>query len=326
MKRGYSAVFFALATLSLCAGRTAAQDADSLSLVAVADAVLREAPWSGAREVAGVSLGTRVRVLARTEAGSREADGSEPASWLYVAVVESGPRGWLRGAGTVALAPSHPEAGYAAMMERYREQARDGGVPFELAVALERVLEEAQAVYGRSARFELLEMDAIDMAGQWPIGWPPRDPTHLAWYEEHEGMIRGRPIGGFQVSPDALWALVDRYRDTPAADTIAFRAAWAQLAHCEDDAGCWLVTALEPAGRYLARFPDGVHVEATLERMRDRTEVAAEYACWNEQTGEPRVDAEAIARTRSLLEPFAAPVRDSVLADLARIEEKCRRR
>jgi hypothetical protein len=295
------------------------QGPEEVHLVTADVALVRGAASTGAEVVARLPAGTRVRVLERTE--EEQEIGGERSSWLRVAEVGGEELGWVFGALTVPLDPSRPEVAYGALIGKFLALDRTHSVPFETAVALEKALVEAERAYGPGPELALMRVDAVDLAGKWVGVWS-RNPAHGPWFREHEGMVR-ETADGQRVSAEWLWKLADRYRDTPAADSIAFRAAWARWYHCEDDATCWLRFGLEPAAAYLERFPAGERVEESLRRLHGRSEFAADLACWNGDTDRARVEPELVARTRVLVEPLASPWRDSVLAELAEIEARC---
>ena len=313
-----------LATFLLClvpvAEGGAAQAPAESRVIATDVANLRADPSVASAVVRRVEIGTRLRVLSRSS--EEEEIGGNRAHWYEVIEQGEAARGWVFGALTLPFDPDRPEVAFDTLVERFADRRQPA--PFLTLDALERALDRMQNEYGESPDLEILRLDVLDAAGFHVFGWTPGDPAHATWVEKHRDLIRYYETGGYwEVRREAFWDLVEKYRSRPEAERIAWHASQPPSSHCEDDAGCWLSVGWESLGEYLKRFPGGLYVDSALHRLRRHSEIAAEYACWDESTGEPRVDAALLSQVREILGPIRSSAKHGVLEDLDRVDEKC---
>jgi hypothetical protein len=253
-------------------------------------------------------------------------EGSAAGEWVRVRAAD-GARGWVRRDLTVPYDAANPLPALRRITERSLAQER---APFATRARLVNVLTGAAGSGTPAARAELslLRLRALQKAldehaggGGGSAANPLRDGKIRADSSE---LVYGESQGQWFVRADRFWALHDRYRALPIAESIAWHAATQDLpGECEGDPTCLFGLAEMTAARYLALYPRGAHATeargtvATLlgyveELTRDRstharfcTRRGAEYTLTPRQITALTAAASGSARTASLLRTLA---------------------
>jgi hypothetical protein len=285
--------------------------------VATMDAIrLRGGPSATAAAVRTLDIATPLTV-----------EGSAAGEWVRVRAAD-GARGWVRRDLTVPYDAASPLPALRRITERSLAQER---APFATRARLVNVLTGAAGTGTPAARAELslLRLRALQKAldehasgGGGSAANPLRDGRIRADSSE---LVYGEPQGQWYVAADRFWALHDRSRGLPIAESIAWHASTQDLpGECESDPTCIFGVAEMTAGRYLALYPRGAHATAargnlaTLlgyveELTRDRsshaqycTKRGAEYTLTPRRVTALTAAASGSARTASLLRTLAS--------------------
>jgi hypothetical protein len=251
-------------------------------------------------------------------------EGSAAGEWVRVRSAD-GARGWVRRDLTVPYDAANPLPALRRITERSLAQER---APFATRARLVNVLTGAAGSGTPAARAELslLRLRALQKAlDEHASGGSAANPLRAGRIRaDSSELAYGEPQGQWFVSADRFWALHDRYRALPIAESIAWHAATQDLpGECESDPTCIFGLAEMTAGRYLALYPRGAHATeargklATLlgyveELTRDRsthaqfcTKRGAEYTLTPRQITALTAAASGSARTASLLRTLA---------------------
>jgi hypothetical protein len=132
---------------------------------------------------------------------------------------------------------------------------------------------------------ERMEAASLELRGQTTLAWLEAlkavvssipfertdEPLIRAWLEaNHMLVIYSEPAGEWLIGSDVLWALHDEYRDTTAADGIAWLAALNGLpGECEGYVPCYVVSLDRLYGEYLRRHPTGRYASDALARITE---------------------------------------------------------
>lgn len=225
--------------------------------VATVDAIrLRAGPSATAAPVRTLDIATPL-VL----------EGNGAGEWVRVRAAD-GARGWVRRDLTVPYDAANPLPALRRITERSLARER---APLATRAQLVHVLAGASgATPAARAELALLRLRALQMAldehaaagsGADPLrdGGIRADTSELAY---------GDPQGQWFVRADRFWALHDRNRALPIAESIAWHAATQRLpGECEGDPTCVFRLAEITMGRYLASHPRGAHAPAALREM-----------------------------------------------------------
>jgi hypothetical protein len=194
------------------------------------------------------------------------------------------------------------------------------------------------------AELELLRLRAVErvlevpeLQNYSPYANPPGRTEPAAEVREfvnaHEEEIAySEPAGEWLVPAPAYWALYERYRDTRAADEMAWAAANAGLVgECEGMIGCYLDVLAFTYVRYLEERPAGNHGDQALAQIIEQltlmggTGAAGRALCGDERTTEG-VKPEQLQQIRSAVEqvqPAAGSGKDSALVLIGNLEKRC---
>jgi hypothetical protein len=227
--------------------------------VATVDAIrLRGGPSATAAPVRTLDVATPLLV-----------EGNAAAEWLRVRAAD-GARGWVRRDLTVPYDAANPLPALRRITERSLAQE---SAPFATRARLVNVLAGTSgATPAARAELALLRLRALQKAldehasgGGGSGANPVRDGGIRADTSE---LAYGEPQGQWYVRADRFWALHDRNRALPIAESIAWHAANQQLpGECEGDATCIFGLGESTMGEYLARHPRGAHAPAALREL-----------------------------------------------------------
>ena len=197
------------------------------------------------------------------------AEGAASGDWVRVRAGAA--RGWVRRDLTVPYDAANPLPALRRIATRSMGQE---SAPFATRARLVNVIgDAARAVTAPAAKAELslLRLRALQKALDEHRGGFDSNPLREGRIRADSGeIVYGEPQGQWYVSVDAFWALRDRYRALPIAETIAWDAATRQLpGECEGDATCVFGVAEIQAGRYLSLYPRGTHAPAALRQLTE---------------------------------------------------------
>lgn len=246
-----------LGLLVLGAGTVALPRAGSAQthLTTAANVRVRAAPSDSARIVTHVPLGTS---LVRTA--------SAVDAWMPVRLPAGG-EGWIH---TSLLAEadsaSHAHVAERIVVERLAREDDGFDARAELVAFIERVLDSGIADE-TAGRFALLRLRALDAAFE-RIPFLRRNwwPALQAFIDERGDALRyNEPGGMWMVRNEHILDVHARYRDTEAADDIA----WFMVGHglggeCEGWLPCYIGWHDRLEGEYLRLHPRGAHVQEVL--------------------------------------------------------------
>jgi hypothetical protein len=183
-----------------------------------------------------------------------------------------------------------------------------------------------------NARFALYRLRAMrNVFENIPFGRGDTDP-YKAWIASHHDAAQyNEPAGHWMIAPRYVLDVHGQYRDTTAADDIAWFFVQNGLAgECEGDLPCYAAGANKLSGEYLRLHPAGRHVEDALEDI-----VAGLNGAMDNVQQFPAVLAEfepslRCGELRAALDPLAAAVaatqsarQAAALATLARYRQLC---
>jgi hypothetical protein len=96
------------------------------------------------------------------------------------------------------------------------------------------------------------------------------------WFRKQTETLFYNELGGnWLINDQLVWTLHAKYRETTAADDLAWLAA--QLpkgGECEGYVPCYTATARMQSGEYLRRHPRGAHTDAAMRRIIEALENA----------------------------------------------------
>ncbi len=226
--------------------------------VATTDAVrLRGAPSATAAAVRTLEIATPLTI-----------EGSAAGEWVRVRAAD-GARGWVRRDLTTPYDAASPLPALRRITERSLARER---APFATRARLVNVLTGAAGTGTPAARAEisLLRLRALQKAlDEHAAGGSGGSPLRGGRIRaDSSELVYGEPQGQWYVGADRFWALHDRSRALPIAESIAWHAATQELpGECEADPTCIFGLAEITAARYLALYPRGAHAPAARGKL-----------------------------------------------------------
>jgi hypothetical protein len=299
----------------------AAQGSDAKSRITSASGVrVRAEPRTDAAEVARLPLGVVVRELERS--AQRERVGETEDYWFRVATA-GGVEGWVFGGLTAAFEPARRAEVYRRIAAaRVSNAAATFPELSDLVVFLERAVTEVKD-RAALAELELARLNALQRSlANIDMMEKDKEPF-AAWTKARESQIvYSDPSGLWYVRAEMFWDLQAKYKDLPAAETIAWEAAQIPLpGECEGYLPCHLYLLSQTEGRYLKLYPRGAHAGEALRNLSEfLNHVVGEQSAENSSfTAEPEDRAEVaknVAELRAQVTPTNHPLRARVLEQL----------
>jgi hypothetical protein len=220
---------------------------------------LRSAPVTNASIAAELPLGTELIALERKDA-------ADP--W-YRVQSDDGRNGWVLGRWTTPLDPGRRdqtiESIVLARLSR-RSPVRGDGESFSTRLQLFDLIERTAARLKdgeAQARFALYRLRSLnDVALGVPFGRSDSDP-YRSWIRAHrEEVAYDEPGGSWMVDASYVMQTHEKYRDTAAADDIAwFLVTNGVRGECEGDVPCYIDKQNQLNGQYLRWHPHGRYVD-----------------------------------------------------------------
>jgi hypothetical protein len=216
---------------------------------------LRAAPQRAASIAFELPIGTELSVLERSGAPS------DP--WLRVRT-NDGRTGWVLGRLTTKIdAQRSDDTVESILLDQLKKEADSS---FEARLQVFDFIEQRSGRVKdreREARFALYRLRSMQhVFASIPSQGNDRDP-YRDWIAKHDDAARyNSPAGAWMVDPEYVKRIHDRYRDTNAADEIAWLYVGNGLTgECEGDVPCYVrwTNALE--GWYLRTHPTGKHTD-----------------------------------------------------------------
>jgi hypothetical protein len=220
---------------------------------------LRATPQSTAAIIFQLSLGTELSVLARSGVASE--------SWLRVRT-NDGREGWLLGRLTTPIDSTHYlQTVEGITREQLAAHAKVTATSFETRLQLFDLIERTamhlaeREAQGRFALYRLRAMTLV-LSG---IPFKPRDfkTAYKPWLDAHrEAVAYNSPAGAWMVEASYIREVHEEYRDTAAADDLAWFLVQNGLrGECEGDVPCYLSWQNQLNGEYLRLHPRGRHAD-----------------------------------------------------------------
>lgn len=324
-----------LLLLLLCADSPAvrAQESQAVSRERITTAAavrLRAEPRLDAAEVGRLRFGTILQVLAQTETRTRAGESED--FWYRVAAPE-GMEGWVFGALTVPFAAARrAEISRDIALTRLKPEEIAFTDAVEVTEFLAREVNASSASLPAAARaeLELLRLRALSRSLS-AIPFERQDqPPYRAWLESHKAeIVYSEPAGLWLVESERFWKLGEKYRALPIAERIAWEAAQNTLpGECEGFLVCHLSIFLLTEGRYLERYPRGVHTDEVLTRLGEMLSAALASSPQDvyEVPKEERADLQKrVAEIRQVVMKTSSPRKAALIEQLRRLGEKHRR-
>lgn len=246
---------------------------------------LRTAPDMTAPIVVEMPLGAELSVLDRNDL--------RPDPWLRVRTGD-GREGWvLRRLTTQVDTQHHDETIESVVLDQLKKQAEMNGTTFEARVQLfdliERTLRRGKD-RERNARLAIYRLRSMQLVFNGiPFQGNKREPFR-SWLAMHEDAARyNEPAGAWMVDPEYVKNVHNEYRDTSAADDLAWVFAENGLyGECEGDVPCYVSWTNELDGWYLRTHPAGNHkddanaqvavkLNGAMDNLRNFPAVLAEF-------------------------------------------------
>ncbi len=271
-RHGPAGVTFALA-LMLATTRVyhIALHADQRRLTNVVNARLRSAADTSSSVTAVLPLGTELTTVACTSV-------KEP--WCHVETTD-GRDGWILERLTTLFDPSRTATSVESIVIARLARGFDGGETFQSRLQLLDLVERTAAgVSDRETqgRFAFHRIRALKLVSSG-IPHHPRDfdTTYKPWLDAHETAVAyDEPDGQWKVEASYIHEIHDQFRDTDAADDIAwFMAQNGLRGECEGDVPCYLNRHNQLNGEYLRLHPHGRHANESNEEIAVRLNIIA---------------------------------------------------
>lgn len=287
---------------------------------------VRNAPEATASILFELPLGTELLEVSRSN--SRK-------PWFRVRT-DDGREGWVLGRLTTSIdADRYGDTVEALVVAQLKRHSEMRATSFAARAQLVDLIERTSATLNKRearARFALYRLRSMqDVLLGVPLRGDGRDP-YRAWIAGHDDAALYIEPGGWIVDPAYVLNVHDEYRDSPAADDIAwFYAQNGWLSECEGDVPCYVGWVNNLHGWYLRTHRGDHHSEdANAEIARALNGVMDNF------TRFPLVLAAFDPKTRCgelhlVLDPLAAavtatpsPSRAAALAGIERFAKLCR--
>jgi hypothetical protein len=309
------------------AAARAAQASNTKSRIVTATGVrLRAEPRADAAEVGRLTLGVVLRELERSP--QRERIGASEDYWFRVAA-EGGAEGWVFGGLTAPFEPARRAEVYRSIAAaRVNNAAATFPELSDLVVFLEHAVTEVKEREAL-AELELARLVALQRSlANIDMSELEKQP-YASWTKTREPQIvYSEPAGQWYVRAELFWELQDKYKDLPAAETIAWEAAQMPLpGECEGYLPCHLYAFTQSEGRYLKLYPRGPHAGDALRNLSEfLDQVVAEQNDERPVFEVPQEDRAELAKTVAELRAQVAPsnhaLRARVLEQLDTVAKK----
>jgi len=254
-------------TLTLAANSGVA--ADETRITNASNVRLRAAPATDAAIVRELPLGAELTVVGNS-------GGAEP--WYHVRTADRRD-GWVAGALTTALDPTHRDQIVESIVEARLHSSGDFAAVVQLAAFIERnaVRLKDRDARGRFALYRLRALSAVFSSVPFRVRdrgvelqLPEAEP-YGTWIRGHLDAARYNEVAGaWMVDPEYVRAVHDSHSNAAAADEIAwFYVANGLFGECEGDVPCYVSWKNQLDGWYLRSHPGGRHTdESTLDIAR----------------------------------------------------------
>jgi hypothetical protein len=265
-------VVFGTCLIGLWAGECLAQKVPAKRLTNGSNVRLRTSPDATSPTVSELALGTELSVLERRTSAD---------SWFRVRT-DDGREGWVSGRLTTPFDSEHYIATVEAIaVAQLKSHSEIRGTSFAVRVQLFDLIERTsrrvndREVSARFAWYRLRSM--VDVFAAIPFGADHDDP-YERWVTNHwdEG-LRDAPSGTWKIEPAFVLKIHDEYRETTAADDIAwFYVTNGAGGECQGFLPCYVGEIDALYGEYLRRHPGGRHREEAIATIEKNLDIAGD--------------------------------------------------
>lgn len=245
-----------LSALAVLAGPTMSEAANARLMTNGTNVRVRTAPEVAASILFELPLGAELSQIARSNSGD---------PWLRVRT-DDAREGWVLGRLTIPIdAARHDETVETLVVAQLKRHSEMRRTSFAARVQLFDLIERTSATLNKRearARFALYRVRSMqDVLFGVPSQGADREP-YRAWIASHDDVALYIEPGGWIVDPAYVLNVHDEYRDSPAADDIAWfyvQNGW--LSECEGDVPCYVGWVNNLHGWYLLAHPGDRHSE-----------------------------------------------------------------